>query len=160
MRRTLRGETAADSAAGALQRSAALAGAEGGGKAVRRCSAESGGLSARLSYQLIDEARLKLHPVDSVRTAVEALFRLEHGRTPEDLRRVIRALNALLRDPGQEAIRRAFTLWIKRLLRRKAGTSTIAEIEHIEDLLEAADTMLAERIESWFDEAARKGIQQ
>jgi NAD-specific glutamate dehydrogenase len=114
----------------------------------------------RLSYHLIDEARLKLHPSDSVRTAVEALFRLEHGRTPDDLRRVIQALNALLRDPGQKTIRRDFTLWIKRLLRRKARTPTIiAEIEHINDLLEA-DTMLAERIESWFDEATQKGVQQ
>jgi predicted transposase/invertase (TIGR01784 family) len=120
------------------------------------------GLSAfrpRLTYHLIDEARLKLHPADTVRTAVEALFRLEHGRTPDDLRRVIRALDALLRDPGQEKIRRNFTSWIKRLLRRKAGTSTIADIEHIQDLLEA-DTMLAERIESWFEEATRKGMEK
>ncbi|MDR2450488.1 MAG: DUF4351 domain-containing protein, partial [Candidatus Accumulibacter sp.] len=43
--------------------------------------------------------------------------------------------------------------------RRKAGTSTIGEIERINDLLEA-DTMLAERIESWFEEATRKGLQQ
>jgi hypothetical protein len=64
----------------------------------------------RLAYYLVDEARLKLHPADSVRTAVEALFMLEHGRTPEDLRRVIRALDALLRAPGQEKIRHAFTL--------------------------------------------------
>jgi hypothetical protein len=119
------------------------------------------GLSAfrpRLAYHLIDEARLKLHPTESVRTAVEALFRLEHGRTPEDLRRVIRALDALLRDPEHAPIRRAFTLWIKRLLRRKVKAPNIAEIERINDLLET-DTMLAERIESWFDEATRKGMQ-
>jgi flagellar biosynthesis/type III secretory pathway protein FliH len=35
----------------------------------------------------------------------------------------------------------------------------MAEIEHIRDLLEG-DTMLAERIESWFDEATQKGVQQ
>jgi predicted transposase/invertase (TIGR01784 family) len=113
----------------------------------------------RLSYHLIDEARLKLHPADSVRSAVEALFRLEHGRTPDDLRRVIQALDALLRDPGQEKIRRTFTAWIKSLLRRKAGASNIEEIERINDLLEA-DTMLAERIESWFEEATRKGLEK
>jgi len=112
-----------------------------------------------LSYHLIDEARLKLHPADTVRTAVEALFRLEHGRTPDDLRRAIRALDALLRDPEQAPMRRTFTLWIKRLLRRKAGSPNIREIDRINDLLEA-DTMLAERIENWFEEATRKGIQK
>jgi hypothetical protein len=49
----------------------------------------------RLGYRVVDEARLKLHPSGSVRMAVEALFRLEHGRTPEDLRRVIRALESI-----------------------------------------------------------------
>jgi hypothetical protein len=75
------------------------------------------------------------------------------------MRRVIRALDALLRDPGQDEIRRIFTLWIKRLLRRKADSPTMGDIERINDLLED-DGMLAERIESWFEEATRKGIQQ
>jgi hypothetical protein len=44
-------------------------------------------------------------------------------------------------------------------LRRKANPSNIAEIEGIKDFLEA-DSMLAERIESWFDEATLKGVQQ
>ena len=113
----------------------------------------------RLVYHLIDEARLKFHPADSVRTAVEALFQLEQSRTPDDLLRIVRALGALLREPEHEAMRRAFTLWLKRLLRRKATSPTIGDIERINDLLED-DGMLAERIESWFDEATRKGIQQ
>jgi flagellar biosynthesis/type III secretory pathway protein FliH len=50
-------------------------------------------------------------------------------------------------------------MWIKRLLRRKVKSPNIKEIEHINDLLEA-DTMLAERIESWFDEATQKGLQK
>jgi flagellar biosynthesis/type III secretory pathway protein FliH len=44
-------------------------------------------------------------------------------------------------------------------LRRKTGSTSIAEIDRINDLLEA-DTMLAERIETWFDEATRKGMQK
>ena len=49
----------------------------------------------RMFYHLTDEARLKLHPTESVRNATEALFRLEHGRTPDDLRRVIQALSLI-----------------------------------------------------------------
>ena len=113
----------------------------------------------RLAYHLIDEARLKLHTDPAVRTAVEALFRLEHGRTPDDLRQVIRALDALLRDPAHASLRRTFVHWIKTLLRRKAGSPTMQDIDSINDLLEA-DTMLAERIDTWLEEATRKGMQQ
>ena len=113
----------------------------------------------RLAYHLIDEARLKLHPAGSVRTAVEALFRLEHGRKPADLRRVIQALDSMLHDPGQVALRRTFNVWIKSLLRCKAGSHSIQDIDRINDILEA-DTMLAERIETWFEEATRKGLEK
>ena len=113
----------------------------------------------RLAYHLIDEARLMRHAEPSVRTAVEALFRLEHSRTPEDLRQIIRALDALLHNPANAGLRHTFVVWIKRLLRRKAGSPNIHDIESIHDLLEA-DTMLAERIDTWLDEVARKGMQQ
>ncbi|MDP2784436.1 MAG: Rpn family recombination-promoting nuclease/putative transposase [Sulfurimicrobium sp.] len=112
----------------------------------------------RMIYHLTDEARLKLHPTESVRNATEALFRLEHGSTPDDLRRVIQALGHMLQDPELEELRRSFTVWIKSLLRRKTPASA-SEIEQINDLMEA-DTMLAERMESWFEEATRKGVQQ
>jgi hypothetical protein len=110
----------------------------------------------RLAYHLIDEARLKLHPADTVRTAVEALFRLEHSRTPEDLLRVVHSLVTLLRDPEHESMRHDFSAWVQRLLRRKPAFPIM---EPVKDILEDG-TMLAERIESWFAEATRKGIQQ
>jgi hypothetical protein len=109
-------------------------------------------------YHLTDEARLKLHPTESVRNATEALFRLEHGRTPDDLRRVIQALGQMLQDPELVELRRSFTVWLKSLLRRKTP-AVPSEIERINDLMEA-DSMLAERMESWFEEATRKGVLQ
>ncbi|MDR3300048.1 MAG: hypothetical protein LBU43_08660 [Candidatus Accumulibacter sp.] len=48
-----------------------------------------------------NEARLDPHPAESVRTAVEALFQLEHGRTLQDMHRIVRALIAMLDDPEQ-----------------------------------------------------------
>lgn len=51
-------------------------------------------------------------------------------------------------------------VWVRSLLRRKAPTPIIAnEINRINDIMEA-DTMLAERIEGWFEEATQKGRQQ
>ena len=77
----------------------------------------------RMLYHLTDEARLKLHPAESVRNATEALFRLEQGRTPDDLRRVIQALERMLQDPELVELRRSFTAWLKSLLRRKTPAS-------------------------------------
>ncbi len=113
----------------------------------------------RLPYHLVDEARLKLHPLPSVRNFADALFRLEHGRDVADLRRVLQALDPMLKDPALQPLRRAFGVWVRSLLRRKAPAATIEEINQINDIMEA-NSMLAERIESWFDEAARKGVQQ
>lgn len=109
--------------------------------------------------QIIDEARLKLHPLESVRNFAEALFRLEHGRTPPDMRLVLQALDRLLREEAMQPLRRAFGVWVKSLLRRKVPAPNMSDINQINDILEA-DTMLAERIEGWFEEATRKGILQ
>lgn len=113
----------------------------------------------RLLYHLVDEARLKLHPVGAVRNFAEALFNLESGQSVADLRRVLQALDKVLQTPELQPLRRAFGIWVKWLLRRKSPSSTIEEINQIKDIMEA-DTMLAERIEGWFDEATRKGLQQ
>ena len=79
----------------------------------------------RLAYHLIDEARLMRHAEPPVRTAVAALYRLEHSRTPEDLRQVIQALDALQRNPANAGIRDNFVVWIKSPLRRKACSTTL-----------------------------------
>ena len=117
------------------------------------------GYLPRLFYHLIDEARLQQHPSEPVRNFSDALFRLEHSRTPEDMRRVLQALDPLMRDEVTQPLRRAFAVWVKSLLRRKVPTPRINEVEQINDIMEA-DTMLAERIGNWFDEATRKGVEQ
>ena len=113
----------------------------------------------KLLYHLVDEARLKLHPVEAVRNFAEALFSLERGQTVADLRHLLQALDKMLKSPELQHLRRAFGVWVKSLLRRKAPASTIPDINQIKDIMEA-DSMLAERIEGWFDEATRKGMQQ
>ena len=110
-------------------------------------------------YYLVDEARLKLHPVATVRNFSEALFRLEQGQTVHDVRHVLQALDAMLREPELQSLRRAFGAWVKSLLRRKAPASSRDEIDQINDIMEA-DSMLAERIEGWFDDAWKRGMQQ
>ena len=112
----------------------------------------------RLRYHLVDETRLALHPDGTVRNLSEALFRLEQGRTPADIRRVPVALDGLLRDEAHQSLRRAFSVWVKRLLRRKVPAPHLQEVEGITDIMEA-ESMLAERIESWFEDATRRGLE-
>jgi hypothetical protein len=56
-------------------------------------------------------------------------------------------------------MRRTVTLWARSLLRRKAPAANVEEIDAINDILEA-DTMLAETLDNWFDEATRKEASQ
>ncbi len=111
----------------------------------------------QLLYHLVDEARLKLHPMQEMRNLAEALFRLERSRTPADIAQVLRALGAVLQGTDMQPLRRTITLWVRMLLRRKAPKASIAEIDSINDLLEP-NAMLEQTIERWFDEATTKGL--
>lgn len=113
----------------------------------------------RLLYHLVDEARLKLHPVGEVRNLAEALFQLERSRTPQDITAVLQALGSLLQADAMQGMRRAVNLWVRTLLRRKVPVATIEDLDRIHNFLEP-DAMLEQTIERWFDEATRKGVSQ
>lgn len=100
-----------------------------------------------------------MHPSESVQTAVGALFKLEHARSPDELRHLIRALGEMLQDSALSELRRSFTIRIKSLLRRKISVAREEEINSVTDLMEA-NTMLAETIEGWFEEKWKQGMQQ
>jgi hypothetical protein len=51
-----------------------------------------------------------------LRNVAAALFRLENNRTPTDVQRVVAALVAWLHDPAHASLRRAFTVWLRRVL--------------------------------------------
>jgi len=113
----------------------------------------------RLLYHLIDEARLKLHPLPEMRNLAEALFRLERSRTPADIAQVLGALGQFLQGEAMQPLRRTISVWVRMLLRRKAPRANIDEIDTINDLLEGS-AMLEQTIERWFDEATMKGVNQ
>lgn len=81
---------------------------------------------------------------------VSALFRVEACRTPEELARVAEEVAVLV--PREEAdLRRAFILWMKRVLHR---ISPGAIISSIEDLGESA--MLEENLREWYQRGMRR----
>ena len=113
----------------------------------------------QLLYHLVDEARLKLHPMQEMRNLAEALFRLERSRTPHDIAEILRTLGAVLHGPDMQPLRRTISIWVRMLLRRKAPRANIEELDNINDILEA-NAMLEQTIERWFTEATMKGMNQ
>lgn len=113
----------------------------------------------RLRYHLIDEARLKLHPLTEVRNLAEALFTVEQSRTVKNTFDIMRALDGVLNTPQMEPLRRTIGVWFKLLLRRKVPQANIQELDEIDDVLKES-TMLEQTIERWFDDATMKGVQQ
>jgi hypothetical protein len=69
-----------------------------------------------LRYLLLDEGRLSADEVEPNENLAAALIRLENSRAPQELQRVVALLVRWLQAPEQESLRRAFTVWIKRVL--------------------------------------------
>jgi predicted transposase YdaD len=111
----------------------------------------------RLRYVLLDEGRYTEHQLAPLRNLVAALCRLENSREPEDVQRVLGLLIDWLRAPADDSLRRAFTVWLRRVLlpARLPGV----EIPEVHDLVEM-HTMLAERVVEWTQRWKEQGLQQ
>ena len=64
---------------------------------------------------MLDEGRYADGELASLRNVAAALFRMENSRTPQDVERVLAALFEWLKAPGKTSLRRAFTVWLKRV---------------------------------------------
>ena len=88
---------------------------------------------------------------------VSAVVRLENNRTSADLRRAVDAAADWLRGPGQREIRRSFGEWVRLVLaQRGRDASELSSRPQLEEVR----TMLAERVNEWFDEAEEKGFKR
>jgi len=110
----------------------------------------------RLRYLLI--AMEKYKPADlQGSNLVALLIRLERSRTRSGLRQIIRDLVAALPGSDEGGLRRAFVVWLQRVLLPAKGEEDIPEMIDLEDFR----TMLIERVEEWSREietrAEKKG---
>jgi len=91
---------------------------------------------------------------------VALLIRLERGRSREELERVIGDLVAALPGPDEGGVRRAFVVWIRRVLLLGRAEEEIPELVNLEEFR----TMLLESVEEWSHEiearAEEKGLTQ
>ncbi len=123
-------------------------------------AAGPGGLAAyrpQLRYLLLDQGALPDAALPATRNLVAALFRLEHSRQPEDVRQVVETLVEWLAAPAQASLRRAFTVWLKRVLlpARLPGVA----VPEVSDLQEVK-TMLAERVIEWTRDWKQQGLEE
>jgi len=116
-----------------------------------------GRYSPRIEYVLLDENRYDPEVLSGMTNLAAALIRLEQSRAPEDLIEVIGALADWLQEPEQRSLRRAFTVWLGRVLlpARLPGV----EVPQLDELSEVK-VMLAERVKEWTRTWEQQGIEK
>lgn len=111
----------------------------------------------RMRYLLLDENAYPEEELEPLDNLAAALFKMERSGAPEELRRVVQLLITWLRAPEQASLRRAFTVWIKRVLLPVRMPEM--NIPQVADLNEV-ETMLAERVKEWTEQWKAEGFQQ
>jgi hypothetical protein len=110
-----------------------------------------------LRYLLLDEGRFADSELVPLRNLAAALFRMENSRTPQDVEQVLAALVDWLKTPQQDSLRRAFTVWLKRVF--LPGRIPGKEFNHLTELQEVK-SMLAERVIEWTEQWKQQGLQE
>ena len=107
-------------------------------------------------YFLVDLQRV---PADDLpyRNLLRAVARLEQSRSPEDVVRVVTALQRWLPKRGAEELRRAFVDWIRQIAGRLAPMgASVAPVRTLEE----ANMSLVERVAEWPKQWLREGRAQ
>lgn len=123
-----------------------------------------------LRYLLLDEGAIikdkqagikdKQAGAAASRNLVAALFHLEHSRDEDSLLDVLGTLVEWLKTPEQTQLRRAFSVWIRRvLLPGRLPKLALAELEPMNELQEV-HAVLAERVKEWHKRWEREGIEK
>jgi hypothetical protein len=110
-----------------------------------------------LRYLLIDENRYAGQALPVTKNLTALLFQLENSQAPEELQAMVKTLNHWLYAPEQASLRRAFTVWLKKVLlpARLPGV----DLPEVADLNEV-NTMLAERVKEWTRQWKEQGVQE
>jgi len=109
------------------------------------------------SILLLDEDRYADSELAPLRNVAAALFRMENSHTPQEVEQVLAALVEWLQAPGQDSLRRAFTVWLKRVL--LPGRMPGVDFNSLNELQEVK-SMLAERVIEWTEESSSRACKK
>lgn len=110
----------------------------------------------QLCYCLLDEGRIALSELESLKNVAAALFRLEKSRAPEDIQKVLSSLLEWLVE--QDGLRRAFATWLLQV-HLPARLPGVEIPRGVSDLQEVT-SMLEERVREWTQEWKQEGRQE
>ena len=117
-------------------------------------------LQLNVSYVLIDEGRYTDEELADNENIAAILFRLENSQTAEIFDHGLTCLVEWCKRPERASLKRAFTIWMKRVLLKKLPNQEVPDFSELEE----GQTMLSERMddwqENWKKEGVREGIQQ
>ena len=114
----------------------------------------------RLRYFLLDEGRVSEESLNQPDNAVARLVEIEQLLNPEDLAPLIEKLKNQLNAPQNTELRRAFTVWINRVvLKRFEPLMELSDLPELHDLPEVQE-MIEERIEMWKHNLVQQGVLQ
>ena len=108
----------------------------------------------RLRYRVIDEGSYPPAELAKLRNLAAILFRLEKSGEREEIQRGIYELADHLGDPGEGSLRRAFLVWLEKvLLHDRRDDEEIPETLGLQEFR----TMLENRVREWNRELKEEG---
>ena len=116
-----------------------------------------GDYTPHLKYLLLDEGAIDESGPLALKNLAAALFRLEKSAKPGTIALAVTALIDWLSDPQQLSLRRAFTVWINRVL--LPGRMPGIKMPEMGDLMDIK-TMLAETVVEWTEQWKQEGLSQ
>ena len=115
----------------------------------------------QMRYLLLDIGSYTNDTLAPLHNLAAALFRLENSRTQQDFRIVLKELIEWLKAPEQTSLRRAFTVWMRRVLLPKR--LSVKEIPNLSELHEVNAMLETEEINwarEWHKEARQEAQQE
>ncbi len=109
----------------------------------------------QLHYHLVDVKDCLPGATRDHDNLLQLVFNIENAMTADDMQRVARDIaEAARKHPQRERIDRVLTRWFKRFLHQNRITIDLDVIHQLEEI----PPMLADRVDSWFEEWERQGI--
>jgi hypothetical protein len=112
-------------------------------------------LQAEFVYLLIDEGAYSSEELELAHNLVATLFRLENSASPGDVETGLAALNRELDETQSDEIERSFDIWLEQILGPRFPEIDLDELRD-----RGGETMLAQRLDEWYDNALSEGEQK
>lgn len=110
-----------------------------------------------LRYFLLDEGRVPGHELDEAKGLCGMLIRLERAGSLAEAAAILGELKDVLQYSRYTSLRRAFTVWVRRvLLRRMVPGEVVPEVNELEEV----NAMLAERVRQWTEDWKKEGLEK